>query len=205
MNILDRITKNGFTKLGSLGNNIIEATSSASRNLLRPKPRKNRNKADLSIDVASNGSTFKFLEQKEINTTDNKRMFAVEGYIYPGGTFLRYGKNRGILLNGDPEFPQDVMGTWHCKGSVIKEKSEAESGAYVITTHTYDLRTDRPGLRTLASDGLELIDLNTPFKRTLTSGTGKYNRVRGGSVTQTTIGTNNTSQFNYTFEFVFRK
>ena len=54
----------------------------------------------------------------------------------------------------------------------------------------------------LTSDGIELIDLNVPFDRAITGGTGDRNGANG-TVVQTAIGANATGLFNFSFEFNF--
>lgn len=71
---------------------------------------------------------------------------------------------------------------------------------FVVTTQIYDLDINQRGTKMLISDGPERIDLNTPFQRAVTGGTGPFTLARG-QVTQTAIGTNATGLFNFQFQF----
>ncbi len=102
-----------------------------------------------------------------------------------------------------PQFPELVIGRWTCKGWFIGDGIATASGPFVVTTQIYDLDLDHPGAKTLVSEGIELIDLNVPFKRAVTGGMGKFKRSRG-QVTQTSVGINATGLFNFTFEFDVR-
>jgi hypothetical protein len=70
---------------------------------------------------------------------------------------------------------------------------------FVVTTQIYDVG-DGPGETTMVSDGIELIDLNVPFERALTGGTGQYARSEG-VVIQEALGVNATGLFNFAFDF----
>ena len=48
-------------------------------------------------------------------------------------------------------------------------------------------------------------DLNVPFLRAVTGGTGPNQRIQSGQVSQTAVGANATGLFNFTFEFDTRR
>ncbi len=136
--------------------------------------------------------------------------FVVQGVIYPAGTFDASSISSGLLDDGSPEFSDSVIGKWTCSGWFIGNSKDparggilTPTGAFVKTSQIYDLDPDRPSARTVTSDGIELIDQNLPFTRTVTGGTGPH-RNSSGQVTQTAIGVNATGLFNFVFEFDYR-
>ncbi len=157
----------------------------------------------LAIDVACDANTFVFQGPATAAGPAYGASFVVQGVIYPGGIFAANGSNSGLLPNGEPEFPDRVIGRWTCKGWFIGDGIATESGPFVVTTQIYDLDPGHPGAETLVSDGIELIDLNMPFNRAVTGGTGEFDRATG-QVIQTSVGVNATELFNFTFEFDIR-
>ncbi len=168
-----------------------------------------------TINVACDLNTLVFLGPQGPNPDDPTDVgphpyygasFVVQGVIYPAGV-LEADPSGGLFANGDPTFPDDVIGRWYCSGHFIGNSRDparggifTPTGPFVKTTQTYDLDLSAPGSRMLTSDGLELIDLNVPFQRALTGGTGLF-RVTLGQVTQTAIGVNATGLFNFVFAF----
>ena len=73
--------------------------------------------------------------------------FVTEGYIYPADTLD--GTN-GVLANGDPEFPDLVIGKWVCRGYMIGDGAHTETGVWVVSTQTYDLG-ENPGDKILCA------------------------------------------------------
>ncbi|MEM7711368.1 MAG: hypothetical protein AAF264_11595, partial [Pseudomonadota bacterium] len=57
--------------------------------------------------------------------------FVTQGYIYPAGT-LNSGVE-GTLPNGEPAFPDLVIGEWTCDGYFVGDGMRTETGALVIT------------------------------------------------------------------------
>ena len=158
--------------------------------------------AAAGIDVACDATSFVF-QGPEIPGVgpDYGASFVVQGVIYPEGTFEEKGTGSGLNPDGTPEFPDLVIGTWTCRGWFIGDGFATQSGPFVATTQIYDFDLASPGANTVVSDGLELIDLNVPFLRAVTGGTGPNRHIRSGQVSQTAIGTNATGLFNFTFEF----
>lgn len=149
----------------------------------------------LKFDVVENASRFVFAEKPVFDDglPAYGNSFVTQGYIYPHG-FLE-GKE-GINAGGEPTFPEKVIGVWTCRGFFVGDGAHTDSGPMVITTQTYDLfrkpgysggkyRTDR----LLISEGYELADVNLPFQRPITGGTGPYSRVKG-EARQTLLGFN---------------
>ncbi len=152
------------------------------------------------IDVSCDGNTFVFTGPETPNgNPDNGAAFVVQGVIYPAGTLA--DPNSGLLADGTPQFPSQVLGTWTCRGYFINEGLETPTGQFVVTTQTYDFGGEPfSGAPSLTSDGPELIDLGVPFARAVTGGTGFFRGV-GGQVIQVAIGNNATGLFNFRFRF----
>ena len=159
-----------------------------------------------TIDVACDANSFVF-QGPEIPGVGPAygASFVVQGVIYPAGTFAAHGVDSGLRPDGTPEFPELVIGTWTCRGWFVGDGFATLTGPFVVTTQIYDLDPDSPGSNTLVSEGLELIDLDTPFLRAVTGGTGPNRGVTSGQVSQTAVGANATGLFNFTFEFHTRR
>jgi len=179
-----------------------------------------------ALDVCCNANSIRFTGPQGPNSDDPVNdpgphpyygaSFIVQGTIYPAGTLTSAGLTSGLLANGSAEFPELLLGKWICRGWFIgdsdgdgfitPEDDDAKGGIFtpggkfVATTQIYDLDSDRPGAQTLVSDGVELIDLDTSFRRTVTGGTGKFSRAKG-QVVQTAVGVNATGLFNFEFDF----
>ncbi|NIP38345.1 MAG: hypothetical protein GWO07_05580 [Candidatus Dadabacteria bacterium] len=198
MSFIERIARKSLDTLDNVRSSAKSFRGSKSTDLKKEK-------CDLEFDVCCNGHTFKFLNtQPESDNKYAKTSFVVEGYIYKAGTFESYGSDNGVKTNGDPEFENLLIGKWTSKGWYINKGRKTKSGAYVDSTHTYDLTEGNSLKKILTSNGKELIDMNTPFSRILSAGQGGFSRIRGGNVIQTTVGKNNTLNYNYTFKFNFR-
>jgi hypothetical protein len=179
-----------------------------------------------TIDVSCNANSIRFVGPQGPNPNNPGDLgphpyygasFVVQGTIYPAATFASEGFDSGLMANGTAEFPDRVVGNWICRGwfvgdsdgdgFITPEDDDARGGIFtpegkfVATTQIYDLDLEHPGAETLVSDGIELIDLNTPFRRAVTGGTGRF-RGAEGQVVQTAVGVNATGLFN--FEFVFK-
>ena len=141
----------------------------------------------LRFDIAENGSRFSF----DVEPVDEDGLpayggeFITEGYLYPHG-FL--DGREGVDSDGNPTFPEKVMGRWSCRGWHVGEGAKTETGPWVITNQFFDLG-DRPGDRTLITEGVELVDPGVPVDRAITGGTGRYRTARGAS-TQRMLGFN---------------
>jgi hypothetical protein len=177
-----------------------------------------------AIDVACDANSIRFGEPRGPNPADPTgdpgphpyygAPFVVQGIIYPQGTLNPScqanpgeGTYCGLLPDGSPEFPDQVIGRWYCRGWFVGNGGPENvggiftpTGPFVVTTQIYDLDIHQPGAKMLISEGPELIDLHTPFQRAIAGGTGPYKLARG-QVTQTAIGANATGLFNFQFQF----
>ena len=152
----------------------------------------------LRYDVAMDGTSFHF--EGPTNAAGypaDGTPFVVRGYIYPAGTFEQHGSASGTNPDGSPEFPQLVMGTWYCRGWHLQD-GDALTGPIVATTQVFDLDSERPGRRTIVTDGIELADFGVPFDRAIVGGTGSYRDPSGRSV-QTYVDVNSSFGFNTSF------
>lgn len=94
--------------------------------------------------------------------------FITQGYLYPAGTLD--GGVEGTLPNGDPAFPDLVIGEWTCDGYFVGDGMRTETGALVMTRQVY--RFNDGDL--LISHGAELVDAGVTVTRAVTGGTGDY-------------------------------
>lgn len=94
--------------------------------------------------------------------------FITQGYIYPGGTLD--GGVEGTLPNGDPAFPELVIGEWTCDGYFVGDGMRTGTGAIVMSRQVY-LFNDGD---LLISHGPELVDVGVTVTRAVTGGTGDY-------------------------------
>lgn len=141
----------------------------------------------LLFDIAENGARFSF----DAEPVDENGMpayggeFITQGYLYPHG-FL--DTHEGVLEDGSPAYPDEVIGRWTCRGWHIGEGASTVSGPWVITNQLFDLKKEY-GVLTIITEGYELSDINKPIERAITGGTGKFKRAKGAS-TQKLLGFN---------------
>ncbi len=155
---------------------------------------------NVGIDVACDANSFVFQGPSTPDGPAYGASFVVQGVIYPGGTFDEHGVDSGLLADGQPEFPDAVIGEWTCRGWFIGDGLPTKTGPFVVTTQIYDVDDEHFGTGTVVSDGKELIDLDVPFARAITGATGDYSRrFSRGQLFQTGIGVNKTGLFNFTF------
>lgn len=146
----------------------------------------------IAIEVAENGTRFVVDETpafEEDGLPAYGAEFITEGYLYPAGT-LTCADNQcnGVLEDGSPEFPDEVLGRWVCRGWFVGDGFHTMSGPVVVTTQIYDLG-DTPGTDMIVTDGYELVDFNVPLQRAITGGSGPYRNARGEQ-TQEFLGLN---------------
>jgi hypothetical protein len=154
----------------------------------------------LRLEVAGNGTTMVVMD-KPVNEDGlplHGNPFIIKGYLYPEGTLK---ETNGVLANGDPEFPDLVIGTWICSGWFYEESLTSPTGPYAVTTQLFEF-TDTPGEQSITSYGFEIGDYQIPQQRALTGGTGDYAGVDGQQV-QTHIGDNPTGGPSLIVEFSF--
>lgn len=141
----------------------------------------------LQIEVAEDGHRFAFGQERlhEDGMPDYGTPFVTEGYLYPAGTLN--GTN-GVLDNGEPEFPDEVIGTWTCWGWMIGDGMYTETGAWVVSNQIYQFN-EAYGNASIMTDGFELADVDVEASRAITGGTGDFVAV-SGEQTQTLHGFN---------------
>jgi hypothetical protein len=123
----------------------------------------------IRFDVAENARRFVFDETPLFpdGAPAYGNEFVTEGYIYPAGTL---NSTNGVNEDGSPEFPDQVIGRWVCRGWHVGE-----------------------GAKTA-----KLVDLNVPIQRAIIGGTGPFAEARG-EATQTMIGFNQLNGVNLRF------
>ncbi len=123
----------------------------------------------MQFEVVEDGNRFVFDDQNlfEDGMPAYGSAFVTQGYIYPAGT-LEQGT--GILANGEPEFPELVLGVWTCYGWMIGDGAYTETGEWVVSTQIYQFEDGS----TIVTDGFEIVDFEVPFTRAISAGTGQY-------------------------------
>jgi hypothetical protein len=151
----------------------------------------------LRFDMAEDGTHFVF----DPDLTDGDGLpgygtsFVTHGYIYPAGTL---SESNGVNADGSPEFPDQVLGEWVCRGWFVGEGMRTTTGAMVVTTQLYSFG-DAPGEAMLSSDGYELADVGVEVARAITGGTGSFVGA-GGEARQILLGFNATEGVNLQYE-----
>ena len=134
----------------------------------------------LAFDVAENGLKFAFdlNGPLENGLPAYGNAFVTQGYIYPKGTL---DAHNGVNPDGSPEFPDQVIGEWTCRGFFVGDGAATITGPWVITTQHYDFYEESgfaPEKQStkfnLISDGYELVDIDVPGERAITGGTGPF-------------------------------
>lgn len=127
----------------------------------------------IRFDVAEDATRFVFADQPvhADGMPSYGNPFVTQGYIYPAGTLD--GTN-GVLPDGSPEFPDQVLGEWTCRGWFIGDGAHTTTGQWVITTQVYSFAD-----AILITDGTEIADIDVPAARAITGGTGPYASVSG--------------------------
>ncbi len=152
----------------------------------------------IRFDVAEDATRFVFDEtpvfDDDLPAYGNS--FVTRGYIYPEGTL---DDSSGVLPNGEPEFPEQVIGEWSCRGWFVGDGAHTEEGPWVLTTQIYDLG-DELGAQALVTEGYELPSMENSIQRAITGGTGRYASV-SGDVTQQFLGFNDSEGVKLRFEF----
>jgi hypothetical protein len=153
------------------------------------------------VDVAADSGTRVFRYPRDNKGQPaNGAPFIIQGYIYPWNTLIRHGPKSGLLEDGSPEFPDQVMGRWYCKGWYINRAARATTGPYLTTTQIFDLNSAEVGAETLVTEGLELAQFNVSTVRPVTGGSGRF-RLARGVMKQTALAYNRTGARNLTYEF----
>jgi hypothetical protein len=121
--------------------------------------------------------------------------FVTQGYIYPADTL---DETNGVNADGSPEFPDQVLGQWICRGVFIGDGAHTSSGSWVITTQTYNFGSV-DGEATIVSDGHEVADLGVTIDRAVIGGTGPFVGAEG-TASQSLLGFNVGEGVNLEFE-----
>jgi len=151
----------------------------------------------LRFDVAEDGTRFVF----DPDLVDDDGMpaygtsFITGGYLYPAGTL---SDGNGVNADGSPEFPDQVLGEWICRGWFVGDGMRTTSGALVVTSQLYTFGST-PGEAMISSDGYELVDVGVEVSRAITGGTGPFFGT-GGETRQILLGLNATEGVNLQFE-----
>lgn len=87
-----------------------------------------------------------------------------------------------------------MIGEWTCRGVFIGDGAKTVTGPWVITSQFYDLGDGH----TVASEGLDLADINVPIARAITGGTVPFRNANGEAV-RTLLGFNVTEGVNLRF------
>jgi hypothetical protein len=151
----------------------------------------------LRFDVSENAKRFIF-DETPLHADGSPAYgneFVTEGYIYPAGTLN--GTN-GVKEDGSPEFPNKVIGRWTCRGWHVGEGAKTETGPWVVTHQYFDFGKEF-GRTSLATDGVEVVDIDVPVMRAIIGGTGLYAQARG-EAQQTMIGFNQLNGVNLRLE-----
>ena len=89
----------------------------------------------LSFDVAQNGTTFVIIGPTTPTIPPfalQGAAFSVQGFVYPEGT-LQGGAVSGTNMDGTPAFPDEVVGTWSCRGWFLRDDDPSETGAVIVS------------------------------------------------------------------------
>lgn len=137
----------------------------------------------MRFDVAEDHTRFAFSDSRvhEDGMPAYGNPFVTRGYIYPAGTL---DGSDGVKENGDPAFPDKVLGTWTCDGWFVADGAHTEQGVWLISRQVYDFDNGR-GL--LISQGPEYADIGEPYWRPITGAAGDYSKV-SGAIRQTLLG-----------------
>jgi len=141
----------------------------------------------LIVDIAEDPSRFSFNTTGPVLEDGSPAYgnpFVTQGYIYPENT-LQNGDS-GVDSEGNPLYPELVIGEWTCRGVFVGEGMATVSGPIVNTTQLFSFY-DLPGYDpsklmkaiSIVTEGFELVDIGVPIKRAITGGTGKFKRANG--------------------------
>ena len=119
--------------------------------------------------------------------------FVTQGYIYPAGTLS--GTDAGVLKDGSPAFPSQVLGTWTCDGWFVGDAMNTKSGTWLISRQVFEFADGDM----LISQGPEIADQGKMAPRAITGATGEYAE-NDGVIWQTLLGFNEYMGVNATFE-----
>jgi hypothetical protein len=144
----------------------------------------------IRFDVAENGSLYVWSGDPELvdGLPDGPTAYVTQGYIYPEGTLT---ESNGVLPDGSPEFPDQVLGHWSCFGWWLDASVQ-------LNTHLFNFGPVW-GEMTLTSEGYSSGDFNVPVERPLTGGTGEFSGSSGVQF-ETLLGFNASNGGNFRYE-----
>jgi hypothetical protein len=150
----------------------------------------------LSFDVAENATNYAWAGDPELvdGLPTERTAFLTQGYIYPEGTLTN---GNGVLADGSPEFPDQVLGQWSCWGWYAGSAAPAGAPRWV-TTHLLNFGGDW-GTATLVSEGYSIDEAEVALERALVGGTGPFDGARGVQ-RETNLGFNATNGINIRYE-----
>jgi hypothetical protein len=151
----------------------------------------------LRFDVAENANPYVWSGQPELvdGRPTHATPFLTLGYIYPEGTLT---ESNGVLPDGSPEFPDQVLGQWTCYGWWFGDADHAGQSAPWLTTHLFNFG-GAWGEATLVSEGYSIDEFDVPLERAIVGGTGVYAGALGVQV-ETNVGINATDGVNFRYE-----
>jgi len=144
----------------------------------------------VTVDVAEDGTRFVFDEAPVFDDGAPAfgNPFVTQGYIYPAGTLT---DSNGVNPDGSPEFPDEVIGEWSCRGYFIGEGGHSTEGAWVFTTQLFAFGAHADtGAETIVVTGYEGVEPGVAVSGAITGGTGSY-AAASGEASQTLLGFNN--------------
>ncbi len=157
-------------------------------------------RSEIAVDVAEDGTRFVFDENGPLldnGLPDYGNGFVTQGYIYPAGTL---NETNGVLADGSPEFPDQVIGRWTCYGYFIGDGADTTEGAWVVTSQVFEFDSDVESGQSIVTIGTETPAGAGPVLRSVVGGTGDLRSVNG-QVEQVTLGHNGSEGVNATFAF----
>lgn len=130
----------------------------------------------VKVDVALNAHQFVFDEPLHENGLPAYgATFIIQGYMYEAGVLDR---GPGINEDGTPQFPDEVIGSWFCRGWFIGEGFMTATGPWVVSTQVFNFG-GKAGPKSIVTDGFEIVDLGEIVERAIVGGTGIYSTARG--------------------------
>lgn len=165
----------------------------------RPVDEQTAAPVSLAVDVAEDGTRFVFDEAPilENGYPAYGNSFVTQGYIYPIGTL---DETNGVLADGSPEFPAEVIGQWTCWGYFVGAGADTTEGAWVVTDQIFEFDGETIGERSIMTTGFETPAGAGPVTRAVTGGSGGWADA-GGDVIQMTLGHNPSEGVNARFDF----
>ncbi|MBK6313035.1 MAG: hypothetical protein IPF53_01620 [Blastocatellia bacterium] len=152
----------------------------------------------LSVDVATDASSFRFGRETSLLEARRGDTFIVEGRIYPAGT-IEPGGSLEAPGPFDPTSAPGSIGTWVLRGTFNHDFTEILAGASPFVFGTQYFMFDDG--RVLVSEGGHG---GPPQLRTIIGGAGDLSGATG-EVLEEIIGVNGTGLFNQRFTFQIRK